>query len=377
MKSYKIGINLLYINPKLAGGSVTYALKLVKEISLLDQRNEYVIYINKECKNINFEVGSNFKIRILNFEYSSVYLRYFWEQIILPFYIFKDKIDLLHSLGYVTPLFTNAKKIVSILDINYKGHSNNMSLSKRFLLGSMVNLSAIFSNKIITISEFSKKQIVKYTQVKENKIIVTLLSGSSDLFHNGDKDTSEVINKYNIFNEYIIAFSSPSPHKNIKRLLDAFSEILKNNSNLKLVLVGHQNKSESLMKVIQKNNLLDNIIFTGFVPDEDIHPLMSNAKLFVFPSLYEGFGIPLLDAQVCQIPVVSSNAGSLPEVGGDGVLYFDPENIAEISEMILKVINDNQLSKAIVAKGVENREKFSWQKTAKQTIDVYNEILLN
>ena len=113
------------------------------------------------------------------------------------------------------------------------------------------------------------------------------------------------------------------------------------------------------------------------MPDEDIHPLISNAKLFVFPSLYEGFGIPLLDAQVCQIPVVSSNAGSLPEVGGDGVLYFDPENITEITEMILKVINDNQLSKAIVAKGLENREKFSWQNTAKQTIDVYNEILLN
>lgn len=377
MKSYKIGINLLYINPKLAGGSVTYALKLVKEISLLDKHNEYVIYINKECMNINFEVGNNFEIRVLNFEYSSVYLRYFWEQIILPFYIFKDKIDLIHSLGYVTPLFTNTKKVVSILDINYKGHSNNMSPSKRFLLGSMVNLSAIFSNKIITISEFSKKQIVKYTQAKENKIIVTLLSGSSDLSSNENVDVYEVLEKYNIFNEYIIAFSSPSPHKNIERLIDAVSEILKNKSNLKLVLVGHQHKSESLIKVIRKNNLLDYVIFTGFVPDEDIHPLISNAKLFVFPSLYEGFGIPLLDAQACQIPVVSSNAGSLTEVGGEGVLYFDPENITEITEMILKAIDDNQLSKSIVAKGIENREKFSWQKTAQQTIDVYNEMLLN
>jgi glycosyltransferase involved in cell wall biosynthesis len=373
----KIGINLLYINPKLAGGSVTYALKLVKEISLLDQKNEYVIYINKECKNINFEVGSNFEIRVLNFEYSSVYLRYFWEQLILPFYIFKDKIDLIHSLGYVTPLFTNAKKIVSILDINYKGHSNNMSLSKRFLLGSMVNLSAIFSNKIITISEFSKKQIVKYTQVKENKIIVTLLSGSSDLSPNENVDAYEVLKKFNIFNEYIIAFSSPSPHKNIERLIEAFCEVLKNKPNLKLVLVGHQHKSESLIKVIRKNDLLDYVLFTGFVPEEDIHPLMSNSKLFVFPSLYEGFGIPLLDAQVCQIPVVSSNAGSLPEVGGVGALYFNPENINEITEIILKALDENQLSKAIVAKGIENREKFSWQNTAKQTIDVYKEILLN
>ncbi len=373
----KIGINLLYINPKLAGGSVTYGLMLVKEISSLDHKNEYVIYLNNDCKNINIEVGRNFKIRVLNFSYSSVYLRYFWEQLILPFYIFKDKIDLLHSLGYVIPLFTTAKNVVSILDINYKGHSNNMSPSKRFLFGTMVNLSAIFSNKIITISEFSKKQILKYTQVKEEKIIVTLLSGSSDLSVNENVFSNKVLKKYNIFNEYIIAFSSPSPHKNIERLIEAVSEILKNKPILKLVLVGHQHKSENLINVIRKNDLLDYVIFTGFVPDNDIHPLLSNSKLFVFPSLYEGFGIPILDAQVCQIPVVSSNAGSLPEVGGEGVLYFDPENITSITEMILKVLGDIELSKEIVAKGIKNREKFSWQKTAKQTIDVYNEMLLN
>lgn len=371
----KIGINLLYINPKLAGGSVTYALKLVKEISLLDTQNKYVIYINKECKDINFEVGDNFEIRVLNFEYSSVYLRYFWEQIILPFYIFKDKIDLLHSLGYVTPLFTTAKKVVSILDINYKGHSNNMSASKRFLLGSMVNLSAIFCSKIITISEFSKKQIVKYTKAQKDKIIVTLLSGSSDVLPADSKETKLLLQKYKILTDYIIAFSSPSPHKNIERLINSVSEILKNKSDLKLVLVGHQHKSESLIKRIEDASLQDKVIFTGFVPDEDVQPLMANAKLFVFPSLYEGFGIPLLDAQACQVPVVSSNAGSLPEVGGDAVLYFDPEYTIEMSEVISKVLENDLIAHDIINKGLSNREKFSWRETAQQTLDVYKKVL--
>lgn len=372
----KIGINLLYINPKLAGGSVTYALKLVKEISLLDKQNKYIIYINKECKDINFEVGDNFNIRVLNFEYSSVYLRYFWEQLILPFYVFKDKIDLLHSLGYVTPLFITAKKVVSILDINYKGHSNNMSASKRFLLGTMVNLSAIFCGKIITISEFSKKQIVKHTSAKNDKVIVTLLSGSSDVLPEQINQTNSILQKYNIPNEYIIAFSSPSPHKNIERLIDAVTEILVKKSNLKLVLVGHQHKSESLIKRIEKNNLLDKVIFTGFVPDEDIKPLMSNAKLFVFPSLYEGFGIPLLDAQACKVPVVSSNAGSLPEVGGDAAFYFDPENIIEMENAISKVLEDDSIVDVILKKGLENRQKFSWKQTAQETLDVYKKILM-
>jgi glycosyltransferase involved in cell wall biosynthesis len=372
----KIGINLLYINPKLAGGSVTYALKLLKEISLLDKQNQYVIYINKECKNINFEVGHNFSIRVLNFEYSSVYLRYFWEQLILPFYVFKDKIDLLHSLGYVTPLFTTAKKVVSILDINYKGHSNNMSASKRFLLGTMVNLSAIFCSKIITISEFSKKQIVKYTRAKNDKVIVTLLSGSSDILTEERNQANSILQKYNIPNEYIIAFSSPSPHKNIERLIDAVKEILADRSTLKMVLVGHQHKSENLIKRIEKNNMLDKVIFTGFVPDEDIQPLLSNSKLFVFPSLYEGFGIPLLDAQACKVPVVSSNAGSLPEVGGDAVFYFDPENTIVMKEVISKVLEDDSIVDIIVKKGMENRKNFSWRQTAQQTLDVYKKVLM-
>lgn len=371
----RIGINLLYINPKLAGGSVTYALKLLKEISILDKQNQFVIYINKECENINFNVGSNFTIRVLKFEYSSVYLRYFWEQFILPFYVFKDKIDLLHSLGYVTPLFTTAKKVVSILDINYKGHSNNMSAIKRFLLGSMINLSAKFSKKIITISDFSKKQIVEYTKANSNKVIVTLLSGSSDIFYTENLTSASIFKRYNIDNKYIIAFSSPSPHKNIEGLIVAVEEIFKNTPNLKMVLVGHQNKSQNLKNSIQKHKLSKNIIFTGFVPDEDIEPLLSNAELFVFPSLYEGFGIPLLDAQACRVPVVSSNAGSLPEVGGDAVLYFNPENIIDMRNAISKVLEDDSFANDIVEKGLENRLKFSWKKTALETLAVYEEIL--
>lgn len=372
----RIGINLLYINPKLAGGSVTYAIRLVEEISILDNQNQYIIYINKDCRNIKFNVGSNFTIRVLNFEYSSVYLRYFWEQFILPIHVFKDKINLLHSLGYVTPLFTTSKKVVSILDINYKGHSNSMKTSKRILLGSMINLSAIFCSKIITISEFSKKQIVKYTSAKSNKVVVTLLSGSSDILPLENLQSNLVLKKYDLDSGYIIAFSSLSPHKNIGRLIDAVSEIIDTRSDLKLVLVGHKQNSIVLIKKIEEYNLTEKVIFTGFVPDEDIHPLLANAKVFVFPSLYEGFGIPLLDAQACRVPVLSSNAGSLPEVGGEAVIYFDPQNTVEIREAISKVLENDLIADAIIEKGIKNRQKFSWKQTAQQTLDVYNRILM-
>ena len=371
----RIGINLLFINPKLLGGSVVYSKKLIEEISNIDKTNYYYIYINKESEKVKFNIGSNSKIRVLNFNYSSVYLRYFWEQFILPFYLFKDKIDLIHSPGYVTPILSPVKKVVSILDINYKGHSNNMKFTKRILLGTMVNLSARVSKKIITISEFSKKQIIKHTNSKAHKINVTLLSGSSDLNISNNITEELIKSKYQIDTDYIICFSGSSPHKNIVKLIESIKDIIINRSDLKLVLVGYVN--DKTFDIIKKLKLEECVIPTGFVPDEDVNPLISYAKVFIFPSLYEGFGIPLLDAQSCGVPVVSSNAGSLPEVGGSETYYFDPKSEIDIYNTVSKVISlvDNKKVNDLINFGFTNRSKFSWRKTAKETLDVYKKIL--
>jgi hypothetical protein len=191
-KKNKIGINLLFINTKFPGGSVTYAKKLLEAISLIDTENEYFIYIHKDCKVSDFVFGTNFKVKVLPFTNSNVYKRYLWEQFVLPFYIQNDKINLLHSLGYVTPILTRKKKVVSILDINYIGHGGEMNFLKRILLGTMVSFSAWVSIKIITISNFSKSQILKYTKINPNKITVTYLSGSNDLMIDEQKQFEKV-----------------------------------------------------------------------------------------------------------------------------------------------------------------------------------------
>ena len=141
------------------------------------------------------------------------------------------------------------------------------------------------------------------------------------------------------------------------------------------MLVGHVN--DKIFNIIQKLKLEEYIVFTGFVPDEDVNPLISYSKVFVFPSLYEGFGIPLLDAQSCGVPVISSNAGSLPEVGGSEIYYFDPKSKIDIYNTVLKVINlvDNKKVDDLINFGFSNRSKFSWNKTAKETLDIYKKIL--
>jgi glycosyltransferase involved in cell wall biosynthesis len=374
-KKNKIGINLLFINTKFPGGSVTYAKKLLEAISLIDTENEYLIYIHKDCKVSDFVFGTNFKVKVLPFSNSNVYKRYLWEQFVLPFYIQNDKINLLHSLGYVTPILTRKKKVVSILDINYIGHGGEMNLLKRILLGTMVSFSAWVSIKIITISNFSKSQIVKYTKINPNKISVTYLSGSNDFMIDEQKQFEKVLAKYNLNDPYIIAFSSPSPHKNIKNLLIAFKILAVKYDKLKILLVGYQNKSNELMEFIEKENLSSKVIFTGFVPDEEVYPLISDAKVFVFPSRYEGFGIPILDAQTCKVPIASSNAASLPEIGGKGVIYFNPENANEMSDAINIYLENHELASKSIRLNLENRVLFSWEKTAKETISIYKNIL--
>jgi len=370
-----IGINLLFINTKFPGGSITYAKKLLEAISLIDIDNEYFIYIHKDCKALDFEFGPNFKVKVLPFSNSNVYKRYLWEQFILPFYIEKHKISIIHSLGYVTPLLSRKIKVVSILDINYIGHGGQMNFLKRILLGIMVTLSARFSNKIITISNFSKDQIIKYTKVNPKKIFVTYLSGSNDTIIDDKKNFEKIIEKYSLHDPYIIAFSSPSPHKNIENLLFAFKILHTKFKNLKILLVGYQSKSKILMELIEKENLNNSVIFTGYVPDEEIYPLIKQAKVFVFPSRYEGFGIPILDAQMCKVPIASSNAASLPEIGGKSVTYFNPENINEMAETIEFILENNDLAKKSIIDNLENRILFSWEKTAKETLNIYNGIL--
>ncbi len=352
-----IGINLLYMNRRLSGGSITYGINLVNELMKLDTVNNYMIYVNKDCIDLPILTRPNFKIKVIPFYNKIVYVRYFWEQFIFPFYLLKDKLNLLHSLGYVGPVLCPTKHIVSILDLNYKRHAESMSFSKKILLGSMVKLMSVFSNKIITISEFSKKEICEALNVKNEKVTVTQLSGSND--KNENEINVDVKTTYNIQSEYIIAFGSPSSHKNIMGLVSAFSSLEKKHNDIILILVGHQHNNKELQDYIISVNLKNKVIFTGFVPDEHIFPLINGSKLFVFPSFYEGFGIPLLDAQSAGTPVACSTAASLPEVGGDGSLYFNPYNIAEMESVMSKILQDDILRQNLIKKGLLNRSDYN------------------
>ena len=371
MKKIKIGLNLLFIRSSTTGGSATYAINLVNALSDIDKENQYIVYLNKNCTELPLFLGQNFIKKIIPFDSTNPIKRLFLEQIIFPFYLFKENLNVLHSLGYHGPILSKAPHIVSILDLNFIRHKH-MSKIHSLFLGIMVKIMTKTAKHIITISEFSKKEIIQNLSVFDKNVTVTLLSGSND--KKNSISNIDIKKIYKIKKKYIIAFGSNGSHKNIDQLIYAFNEVRKSNFDYQLVLVGYQHKASLLSKIVDELYLNEKVIFTGFVPFEHVFSLIKKSNLFVFPSFYEGFGIPLLDAQACGIPIASSNAGSLPEVGNNGCIYFDPADTQEMISVIKKIIDNPKVACQLVSEGSKNRSNFSWHNTAAETLKCYLQI---
>ena len=281
-----------------------------------------------------------------------------WEQIDLPKYLEQNNSPLLLNLANTAPLFYK-NKIVTIHDIAYERFPESFDWKFRLVYKLLIPKIIKSSKHIFTVSEFSKSELIEFYKTKDSDISV-VYNAVNKIFKSVEKPF-----KY----KYILAVSSLNYQKNFHSLIKAFN--LLEDKNIKLYLVGGLNKNFAgleLLKDIENNK---NIIFQGRVNDDELIKLYSNAKCFVFPSLYEGFGIPPLEAQACGCPVVCSNVASLPEVGGeDSVVYCDPYNIEDIKEKIELVLGDDKLQKELIQKGFENIKRFSWEKSAQKIINI-------
>jgi len=185
----------------------------------------------------------------------------------------------------------------------------------------------------------------------------------------GKEDSKKVLNKFKIRKPFVFYVGNAHPHKNVEGLIKVFRQLRDKYKNLLLVLSGYDH---FFWQRLKKENQHEGIIYTGFVTDEELVALYKGAEVFVMPSFEEGFGIPILEAMACSCPVASSNTASLPEVGGDACLYFDPASVDDMSGKISKVLDDEKLRQTLVEKGLKRYKEFSWQKLARETLGVYN-----
>ena len=369
----RIGLNLLYLLPGVVGGSQTYAVSLIRALASLDTRNEYILYLNRESADLEITDAPHVRRVICPIRAVRRPARYAYEQLALPAALRRDRIDLLHSLGYVGPLFPPCRHVVSILDLIYRGHQVMMTGSKQKALEFFVKQVARRSDRIITISENSKREIAEDIEINPQKIAVTYLAGRPAAALLSPAERAPILSRYGITAPYLIVFSSPNPIKNVVRLMEAFALVCAGLPH-QLVVVGHLPDGMSIPSEAARHGVSDRVIGTGYVPDADIAPLLQGADLFAFPSLYEGFGLPLLDAQQAGVPVISSNAASLPEVAGDGAVLFDPVSVPEMAAAMRSCLQDQELRERLIEQGFTNARRFSWEATARQTLAVYQQI---
>jgi glycosyltransferase involved in cell wall biosynthesis len=288
----------------------------------------------------------------------------------LPVQLARRKFDVVHSLGYVLPLAAGGRHVVTVHDVNYLGHKGWRTGIGRNAFRFFAERAVKKADRVIAVSEFSKSEIMRHMGVPAGKVSVVHSAGRDAKAVNGNGQ-SDLIGSFT--RPYVMAFSALSAHKNIGRLIAAFGQIAPTVEH-DLVLVGHMPVKSAHRAELEAAGGDERIHFTGYVPDADVAALMQNASLFAFPSLYEGFGLPLLDAQNAGVPVVCSSAGALPEVAGDGAVLFDPLSINDMAKALQRALLDTGLRDRLVARGYENARKFSWDATAKQTLGIYDAV---
>lgn len=371
-KNNKVRIAINTLGPsKIKAGIGNYVVNLVKELSKLDIKNEYVILANSDNAEFFTTNNPNFKTITLPNYTRTKFLRILWEQFKLPKLLRQMGIDILHSPGFIAPLRMTAKSVVTIHDMTFFSHPQYHTKFKRFYFKKMIPLTAKKAAVIIADSENTKKDICKYLDADKQKIAVIHLGVGKDFKKiDAGKAKKFISRKYGIKNKFILFVGMIEPRKNLQRLVDAFLQLKEH--ELKLVIVGKKGwQMDEFFKMIKELKLEDSIIFPGYVPDDDLVKFYNAAEVFVYPSMYEGFGIPVLEALACGCPVITSNTSSMPEITGPAAVLINPADTQDIKKAMQKLLKNEQLRKTLSEQGIEQAKKFSWQKTAQKTLEAY------
>jgi glycosyltransferase involved in cell wall biosynthesis len=384
----KIGIDIRLIG-KNQTGSEAYFFGLVKNLATIDETNEYFLFTNHdqvEDPNLKKEIEKlelrpNFKIIFLNSPN-----RFWWNLWALPNYLKKNPIDIFHT-QYIAPFWLpkNMKLVLTIHDISFNYFPQYIKKSDLFFLKTLIPRSIRRADKIITVSESEKKNIIDFYKISPEKIDFTYNGIDFEKFSRAysTKEKNDVSKKYNLPasnrsnrgepENFLFYLGTLQPRKNISVIIEALK-----NLDIKLVLAGNRrahNFDKKIDETIEKNNLTHKIIFPGWIDEEDKPIFLQIATCFVFPSLYEGFGIPIIEAMASGTPVVCSDIPVLREIGKDAALFCDPKDSQQFTENISKILNDENLRKILIQKGINIARNFTWEKTAEKTLGVYKTLV--
>ncbi|MFC1644586.1 glycosyltransferase family 4 protein [Patescibacteria group bacterium] len=375
----RIGIDARFYG-SLGKGLGRYTQKLIEKLEIIENENpqserEYFIFLRKA----NFD-----EYQPKNDNFHKVLADYRWytfsEQLNMPRLLNKYNLDLVHFPHFNVPIFYFRPFVITIHDLILLNFPTvrGTTLSpifywlKFWAYRLVIGMGVKRSKKIITVSEFTKMDLCEHYSGIDNKIEVTLeaCDVSGEDAEDGEKDFL-IMKKYGIIKPYALYVGNAYPHKNLDRLIQAFSALEKKENSLKLVLVGREDFFYKKLKGSVKELGSKNIIFTDFVSDDDLDIVYRNSKIYVFPSLYEGFGLPPLEAMSRNVPVTCSDHACMKEILGDGAYYFNGEDEGSIASAISKLNSNSDLRNDLIYKGAKQVKLYSWKKMAKETLGVY------
>jgi glycosyltransferase involved in cell wall biosynthesis len=296
------------------------------------------------------------------------------EQIELPRILSRHKVDLLHSPHFLLPLVRPCPAVATIHDVIYLACRQDLpSRTGRLYYRAMMNACARLATRIITDSEYSRKEIVRYLRADPTKIEVIYPGVDPGFCRVTDSAQLDAVRaRYGIDRDYALCVGIYKPRKNHPGLLQAFRRLLDGGSHAQLVIAGPMGEGELLLRRLAAElGIAEHVVFTGFVDEPELCALYSAARVCACPSFYEGFGFTVLEAMACGAPVVCSSAASLPEVAGDAALYFDPHNPEQMASQFYRVFSDAVLRASLMEQGRLNLQRFNWADTARQTLAVY------
>lgn len=394
-RRYKIGIDASRAFVSEPTGVEYYSYNLIKKLSEIDTFNNYILYLWPGQK-VNFTLPRNFKIKVIN-------MRFLWTQFGLARELLSNPVDLIFVPGHTLPLLfkwvmREIPVVVTVHGLEGKYLPQSGNYLAHIYRNWSIEWSVKYADKLIAVSEDTSRDVVRTYQVASRKIRVIYEGVDFDRFGSRNQKSKVKSQKGNskfkkfreiqgIGNNYILFVGTVQPRKNLIRLIQAFSMLIKKSmrkpigrsqpmKGLQLVIVGGYGwHYGDILSAPARFDIKKEVVFTGRVNENELVELYRAAQMFVLPSLTEGFGLPVLEAQAAGVPVVASRAGALKEVAGEGAIYINPMSISTIEDALKKVLEDSVLRQDLVKKGYQNVQRYNWETTAYNTLSYFLEIL--
>jgi glycosyltransferase involved in cell wall biosynthesis len=355
-------------------GAGNYIFNLVQALARIDSHNQYMIFAKPS------HIGE-FGIDQPNFHFTGVNLsarpqRLAWEQASLPLRIKQLGLDVLHSPHYTMPLPKTCKSVVTFCDMTFHLLPEMHSRLKRVFFQRMMRWSASHADKLIAISESTRHDVIRLLNVAPEQIVTIPLAASPDYRALPANCVAEVCTRYELMpGRYIAYVGVLEPRKNVPLLIEGYAALAAEFPDIPLVIAGKKGwMYDEIFQRLTALGLEQRVRFLGYVPDADLTPLYNGARVFVYPSRYEGFGLPVLEAMQCGTPVITTNVSSMPEVAEDAALLVAPDDLAGLVVALRRVLTDDILARDLGQRGQKRSATFSWERCAQETLQVYQSL---